>query len=181
MNKALFAWISGAGLVACAVFLTEPLRSYVLTCILLLCPLLDRHWQLPLILHSSQNYTRWLAFLLTAIALLLWQPQFLEYALSTLLTAAIPEEWFFRAYFMSRIEKTRWGHSWKANIITSILFCGLHTLTRGWPVGLSVLGPSLFYGWLYQQTRDFPLLVLVHALSNLIFVMFLNQYFTLLV
>jgi membrane protease YdiL (CAAX protease family) len=58
---------------------------------------------------------------------------------------------------------------------------GLHGLTRGWMVGLAVvLGPSLVYGWLYQRTRDLPLLVLLHALSNLIFVMFLSRYFTLL-
>jgi len=47
-------------------------------------------------------------------------------------------------------------------------------------VGLSVLGPSLVYGWLYQRTRDLPLIVLLHALSNLVFVMFLSRYFTLL-
>jgi membrane protease YdiL (CAAX protease family) len=43
-----------------------------------------------------------------------------------------------------------------------------------------VLGPSLAYGWPYQRTRDLPLIVLLHALSNLVFVMFLSRYFTLL-
>ncbi len=41
---------------------------------------------------------------------------------------------------------------------------------------LLVFLPSLFYGWLYQRTRDLPLLVLVHALSNLVYVMFLAGY-----
>ena len=61
-----------------------------------------------------------------------------------------------------------------------MLFGSLHALTRGWLVGLSVLGPSLVYGWFYQRTRDLPLIVLLHALSNLVFVMFLSRYFTLL-
>jgi membrane protease YdiL (CAAX protease family) len=54
-------------------------------------------------------------------------------------------------------------------------------LTRGWMVGLAVLGPSLVYGWLHQRTSDLPLLVLLHALSNLVFVMLLGRYFTLLI
>ena len=29
-----------------------------------------------------------------------------------------------------------------------------------------------YTGWLYQRTRDLPLLVLVHALSNLIYTLF---------
>lgn len=43
-----------------------------------------------------------------------------------------------------------------------------------------MLDPSLVYGCLYQRTRDLPLLVLLHALSNLVFVMFLGRIFTLL-
>ena len=121
-----------------------------------------------------------LALLLTAAALLIWQPQHLSYALTTLLTAALPEEWFFRAYFMTRLQETRWGRSWRANLVTTLLFGVLHALTRGWLVGLMVLGPSLVYGWLYQRTRDLPLIVLLHTLSNLFFVMFISRYFTLL-
>ena len=180
MIRGFSPWVGGAALGGCAVFFAEPLRTYTMTGMLLFFPLIDRHWRLSTVLHTRLHYARWLALLLTAGALLLWQPQHLEYALTTLLTAALPEEWFFRAYFMTRLETTRWGRGWRANIIATILFGGLHALTRGWMVGLSVLGPSLFYGWLYQRTRDLPLLVLVHTLSNLIFVVFLSRYFTLL-
>lgn len=86
----------------------------------------------------------------------------------------------FRAYFMTRPQEVRWGRGWRVNIVTSLLFGGLHSLTRGWMVGLSVLGPSLVYGWLYQRNRDLPLVVLLHARSNLVFVMFLGRYFRLL-
>ena len=115
-----------------------------------------------------------------AAVLLLWRPQHLAFALSTLLIAALPEEWFFRAYFMTRLQEAHWARGWRANIVASLLFGGLHGLTRGWLMGLSVLAPSLVYGGLYQRTRDLPFVVLLHALSNLLFVLFLSHYFTLL-
>ena len=179
MSRVVFPWIGGAALAGCAVFFAEPLRTYALMGALLFFPLLDRRWRLPNLPHTPLHYALWLGLLLTAAALLIWQPQYLNYALATLLTAALPEEWFFRAYFMTRLQETRWGRGWRANIITSLLFVGLHALTRGWVVGISVLGPSLVYGWLYQRTRDLPLIVLLHALSNLVFFMFISRYFTL--
>ena len=178
MTRVIFPWIGGAALAGCAVFFPEPLRTYVLTGVLLFFPLVDRHWRAPELPSRPMNYATWLVLLLMAATLLLWQPQHLELTLSTLLTAALPEEWFFRAYFMTRIQEMRWGRGWRANVIASLLFSGLHALTRGWLVGLSVLTPSLVYGGLYQRTRDLPFIVLLHALSNLIFVMFLSRYFT---
>ncbi len=106
--------------------------------------------------------------MLTAAGLCAWKPVYLEPGLSTLVTAALPEEWFFRAYFMTRV-----GSGFPANLIASVLFCILHGLARGWPIAALVFVPSLFYGWLYQRTRDVPLLVLVHALSNIVFMMFI--------
>jgi len=181
VTREIFPWIGGAALAGCAVFFAEPLRTYALTGAMLFLPLLDRRWRLPGIPRTPLHYALWLVLLLVATALLLWQPQHLNFALATLLTAALPEEWFFRAYFMTRLQETHWGRDWRANLITSLLFAGLHALTRGWMVGLAVLGPSLVYGWLYQRTRDLPLLVLVHALSNLVYVMLLSRYFMLLV
>lgn len=96
----------------------------------------------------------------------------MQFALATLLMAAVPEEWFFRAYFMVRV-----GRGWSANLTSSLLFSLLHWLTHDWLVALLVFVPSLFYGWLYQRTRDLLLLILVHALSNLIFVLFLAGFF----
>jgi membrane protease YdiL (CAAX protease family) len=73
------------------------------------------------------------------------------------------------------MEETRCQHRWCANLVTSLLFCGLHGLTRGGIVGLSVFVPSLFYGWLYQRTRNLPLLVFAHTISNLFFITFLTK------
>lgn len=112
----------------------------------------------------------WAGMLAIAMALLAWRPDYFEFALLALLLAALPEEWFFRAYFMMRI-----GTGWYANLITSLLFALLHGLTHDIVTAALVFAPSLFYGWLYQRTRDLPLLVLLHTLSNLVFRMFLVE------
>ena len=163
-------WINGAALAGSAVFFW-PGRDYVLVGLMLFLPLLDRGWRIPSLPRSRSHYLAWGGLLFAGAVLLAWQPSAAPFALATLLTAAIPEEWFFRAYFMTRI-----GQGWRANLVTSALFSLLHGLTHDWATALLVFLPSLFYGWLYQRTRDLPLVVLAHALSNLVFVMFLAEF-----
>jgi membrane protease YdiL (CAAX protease family) len=136
---------------------------------MLFLPLLDRGWRVPALPRSRPHYLAWAGLLLAGAALLAWWPSEIPFALTTLLLAALPEEWFFRAYFMTRL---RW-EDWRANIAASALFALLHGLTRGWAAALLVFIPSLFYGWLYQRTQDLPLIVLAHALSNLVYALFL--------
>lgn len=162
-------WISGAILAGCAVF-SYPGRDYVLIGFMLFLPLLDRGWPLPAFSPRRVHLLFMAGVALAATGLVLWQPQSLPYAISTLFLAALPEEWFFRAYFMIRI-----GAGWRANLLSSLLFAVLHGLCRDWTTALLVLAPSLCYGWLYQRSRNLPLLVLVHALSNLVFMLFLAQ------
>ncbi len=162
--------LSGAALAGCAVF-SYPGRDYVLIGLMLFLPLLDRGWSPPAFRFHRRNLLAIAGLALAITGLLLWRPQFLPYALSTLLLAALPEEWFFRAYFMTRL-----GEGWRVNLAASLLFSLMHGLTRGWVTALLVFMPSLFYGWLYQRTRDLPLLVLVHALSNLVYAMFLSRF-----
>ncbi len=138
---------------------------------MLFFPLLDPQWQPPAVPDRLRNRISWLALVVLASTLLVWKPAYLEASLSTLVTAALPEEWFFRAYFM-----TSAGTGFTANVVASILFSTLHGLTRGWQIAALVFVPSLFYGWLYRRTRDFPLLVLAHALSNIMFMMFIATY-----
>ncbi|BAV33896.1 hypothetical protein SCL_1591 [Sulfuricaulis limicola] len=135
---------------------------------MLFLPLLDRGWRVPALPRSRAHYLIWAALLVAGLVLLAWRPSAMPFAVSTLLMAAIPEEWFFRGYFMTRL-----GNGLKANVIASVLFCLMHGLTRGWTAAALVFAPSLLYGWLYQRTRDLPLLVLVHALSNLVYILFL--------
>jgi membrane protease YdiL (CAAX protease family) len=145
-----------------------PGRDYVLVGLMLFLPLLDRRWRLPALPRSRSHYLAWAGLSIAGIALLIWRPSEAPFALGTLVMAAIPEEWFFRAYFMTRL-----GKDVRANVISSVLFSLLHGLTRGWSAAVLVFAPSLFYGWLYQRTRDLPLLVLVHALSNIVYALFL--------
>lgn len=138
---------------------------------MLFLPLTDRRWRLPTLPRTRPHHLAWVGLLIIGLALLAWQPSAAPFAMMTLLTAAVPEEWFFRAYFMTRL-----GHGWRANLVASLLFSLLHGLTQGWPAAVRVFLPSLFFGWLYQRTLDLPLLILAHTLSNLIFVIFLAQF-----
>jgi membrane protease YdiL (CAAX protease family) len=160
-------WLCGAVLAGGAVF-SYPGRDYVLIGLMLFLPLLDRGRRVPALPRSRSRHLIWAGLLISGVALLIWRPSETPFALSALLMAALPEEWFFRAYFMTRLSQGS-----RANVITSLLFSLMHGLTRGWTAAALVFLPSLFYGWLYQRTRDLPSLVLVHALSNLIYVLFL--------
>jgi membrane protease YdiL (CAAX protease family) len=166
-QQRLILLLNGATLAGCAVF-SYPGRDYVLIGLMLFLPLLDRGWKLPALPSRRGNLIALSGLALAIAGLVIWQPSSLPYAASTLFLAALPEEWFFRAYFMTRL-----GHGRSSNLIASLLFSLLHGLTRDWTAALLVFVPSLFYGWLYQRTRDLPLLVLIHALSNLVFALFL--------
>jgi membrane protease YdiL (CAAX protease family) len=162
-----FPWISGAVLAGGAAF-SYPGRDYVLIGLMLFLPLFDRGWRIPPLPRSRTHHLIWAGLLIFVIALLVWRPSETPFAFSTLLMAALPEEWFFRAYFMTRL-----GKGIRSNVIASILFSLMHGLTRGWTAAVLVFVPSFFYGWLFQRTRDLPLLVLVHALSNIVYALFL--------
>lgn len=169
LKTRLVPWLSAAALAGCAA-LDYPGRSYVLVGLMLFLPLFDRAWRPPTLPHARSHYLSWGALILAVAVLLLWRPSHMEFALTALLLAALPEEWFFRAYFMMRV-----GGNTRANLITSVVFSLLHGLTWGWVTALLVFVPSLLYGWLYQKTRDLVLLVLAHLLSNLVYVMFLRE------
>ena len=162
-----FPWVNGAILAGCA-FFSYPGQAYVLTGLMLFLPFLDRRWNIPAIDSRAINIAIWAILVITTGSLLAWQPRYVSFATSTLLFAALPEEWFFRAYFMTRL-----GTGWQANLITSLVFALLHGLVWGPTTAILVFIPSLLFGWLYQRSRDLILLVLVHALSNLIFILFL--------
>jgi membrane protease YdiL (CAAX protease family) len=163
-------WLNGVVLAGGAVF-SFPSHDYVLIGLMLFLPLLDRGWRVPSLPRSRSHHLIWAGLLISGAALLAWRPSEMPFALVTLLMAAIPEEWFFRAYFMTRL-----GKGIRANAIASVLFSLMHGLTRGWTVAVLVFVPSLFYGWLYQRSRDLPMLVLAHALSNLIYALFLADF-----
>jgi len=167
MSRKLRPWL-GSALLAIGAAFDYAARADVLSGVMLFYPLTDPHWRPPALRRHQRNILAWAAILLVAAVLLVWRPGYVAYGGSTLLMAALPEEWFFRAYFMARM-----GSGWQANVIASLLFCAMHGLTWGWIAAVLVFIPSLCYGWLYQRSRDLVLLILVHGLSNLVFTMFL--------
>jgi len=147
-----------------AAFFFYPGRDYVLVGLMLFLPLLDRGWRPPRPLVPRRFLLISLGLVVAAIVLLMWRPSFRSYAITTLLLAAIPEEWFFRGYFMTRL-----GGDSRANLISSVFFSLMHGLTRGWLIAPQVFLPSLLFGWVFQRSRNLPLVILLHALSNLMY------------
>lgn len=180
MSRYTLLILNGAILTACAVFI-YPGRSAVLTALLLLLPLLDRAWHIP-VLTSKKNHIPILIVLFLLYGLMvIMHPQFTEHAIAILLLTALPEEWFFRAYFMTQLEKyfasRHNSHAviaWTANATTSLFFSLLHLPTQGW-FGLSIFFPSLFFGWLYQQQKSLIIVTALHALSNLFFIIYIRD------
>ena len=166
MLKRALHWIGAGLLVSGAAFLSDPPRGVALIGLMLFYPLFDRTWNPPAWPRGRIQRGATLVVGLVIVVLLAWQPHSLTKFIVTLLWAALPEEWFFRGYFQSRL-----GGGWRANLITSSLFALLHAITRGGVTALLVFVPSIIYGWLYQRTRNLPLVILVHALSNLVYLL----------
>jgi membrane protease YdiL (CAAX protease family) len=166
-------------------------RTQLVTALLLFLPFVDRYWYQP----KAQPYRwRWplnLLLVVTTALLLYFYPEQKNFLISTLVFTALPEEWFFRVYLMTRLkdflrEIAQYSNTTRTllinltarnatNIVASIFFTLLHIPTQGW-AGLTVFFPSLLFGWLYQKTNDLALLVLIHSLSNLIFVIFIQKH-----
>ena len=173
MIREFFPWIGGAALVGCAVFFAEPWRLYLLLALMLFLPLWDRRWQPPSLLRKTSHRIARVGLALVIGALVLAEPQHWLTVAAALLVAALPEEWFFRAYFQTALTTRHNFPRLHANLITCLLFSLVHGLSRDWTTALLVFVPSFVYGYLYQRTRDLPLVVLAHALSNVVFALFL--------
>ena len=153
-----------------AVFLVSD-YYYLFIGLLLFLPLLDKNWTLPRLNLKPRLMLLWLLCVCILSILLFLHPEQLQFVFMTILLVALPEEWFFRAYLMTRLGKNIQG-----NIVSSIAFSLIHGVTRGWAVGVEVFIPSLLFGWLFQKTDDLISCVLVHSISNLLFILFINEY-----
>lgn len=88
---------------------------------------------------------------------------------------ALPEEYFFRGYLQSKLERV-WpprrrllaGGIGLALLVTSILFALGHVLVDGNPLRFAVFFPSLAFGWMRSATGSILAPVLFHAASNLV-------------
>ncbi len=181
MSRYTLLIINGAILLACAVFI-YPESSTVFTALLLLLPFIDRTWQVPN-WQNQKSYLAITAVLLAVYSLLIaLNLEEIYLALSMLLLVALPEEWFFRAYLMVRLQSFFKDRStsdvvtlWGSNIISSTLFALMHVPTQGL-FGLTVFFPSLIFGWIYQKSNNLIIVVLFHAISNLVFLLYMREW-----
>ncbi|MCW9014351.1 MAG: CPBP family glutamic-type intramembrane protease [Gammaproteobacteria bacterium] len=176
MSRNTLLIINGAALTGCAVF-DYAWRTTLVTSLMLLLPFIDRTWSLPEFHINKIKLIFWSISIVSGILLVTFKPDYATAALATLVLTALPEEWFFRSYFMMRIERAGL-QPYQANIITSLFFALLHLPAQGW-FGLSVFIPSLIYGWIFQRTKDIVLVILLHALSNIVFFIYIRDYLNL--
>ena len=147
-------------------------RDWLLPVLFLLLPFVDVQWSMPQIHLARQSLISWVILSLAIFILLLQNTQLLDLFTVMVLVAALPEEWFFRAYLQKRL-----GNHVAAVLIVSLLFSLLHYITHRSAEAWLVFIPSIFFGWIYKKTDDLILVVLLHALSNLLYYIYLESHF----
>lgn len=174
MSRNFLLVFNGAAIIGCA-FIDHPLRTTLLTALLLLLPLLDwKHLQYSSIVETGFAVRQMIA--LAGISLILaLNPDYFFSALGIIILVALPEEWFFRYWLMDRIEKA--GNSATlSNIATSLVFAAVHIPTQN-AKGLLVFFPSLLLGYLFQKQKDLIFVILVHSIFNFIYELYLQPLF----
>jgi membrane protease YdiL (CAAX protease family) len=99
---------------------------------------------------------------------------FLLLALNQLIVIAVPEEFFFRGYLMSRLEE-RWPSRRRllgapvgvALVVSSLLFALGHLIVVPNAQRLAVFFPGLVFGWMRARTGSIAAGAAFHALCNL--------------
>ncbi len=155
-----------------AVFVQQS-RDWLLPVMFLLLPFIDFFWRMPHLRWKQQFVIRWVILAVIISTLLFLHTEVLDLFTIMVLVAALPEEWFFRAYLQKRL-----GNNIAAVFIVSLLFSWMHYLTHDSVVVWLVFIPSVFFGWIYKKTDDLILVVLLHALSNLVYYIYFETYVT---
>ncbi len=168
--------LNGATLAGCAFFIPN-YYPWLIPTLLFFLPVLDKKWFLSTQCVFSHFLKTppfvWIAIGFSFLLLLLLNKDYELITLSIILFTALPEEWFFRAYFLQQLNKIVEGE-WFANGITSLLFALLHMPTQGF-MGLSIFFPSLVFGYAYMRTGNLLLVIMLHALSNLTYLLYLKD------
>ena len=147
-------------------------RDWLLPVLFLLLPFTDFIWRLPCLKRDVRFHIIWAILAAVTIALLLLHPDILSIFTVMVLFSALPEEWFFRAYLQKRL-----GNNIVAVLIVSLLFSSMHFITHDSMAVWLVFIPSVFFGWVYKKTDDLILVVILHALSNLVFYIYLESHY----
>lgn len=101
-------------------------------------------------------------------------PDFFALLLTQLLLIALPEEYFFRGYFQTTMNKVfapRWnvlgvrlGWSW---VITAFVFAFAHSVIAVQWWHFAIFFPGLLFGYLRERTGNLTASVLMHAACNI--------------
>ena len=167
-------YINSIALAGYAIFLSPIFEKQYLSLLLLLLPLLDRGWKLPISNIYRNNIKLLLPCFLLVLALMVDEDKQPDLLLITILLVALPEEWFFRAYYYDKLT-VFFKSNLLANILTSAFFALLHMPVQGMQ-GLLVFIPSLIFGWVYQKYKNLSLVIIIHALCNYIYLRFVNNF-----
>lgn len=173
--------LNGAILAGCAFFIDAE-RQLILTALMLFLPLADKNIFRINYKLKKYSFYLWALPLGLIVALLLFEPSKQATIIGIIFLTALPEEWFFRAYFQRRLHlliannnlNLRLSAGMSANIITSLFFTLLHIPIQG-ITALGIFIPSLILGWLYQLKQDIIVVILTHALFNLFFIIFIQE------
>ncbi len=110
-------------------------------------------------------------------------PDFWNMLVVQLLVVALPEEFYFRGYFQSAMDRifprrrrllgADLGMGW---LLTAVIFAFAHTfITYKW-WHFSILFPALVFGYLRERTGSIIAPTLFHAASNLVMSWFVRCY-----
>lgn len=111
-------------------------------------------------------------------------PAFLNTTLFQLLLIALPEEFYFRGYFQSTIDRifrgrrrflgvqVGWGF-----VITAAVFAVAHTIISYQWWHFSIFFPALLFGYLRLRTGSITAPILFHAASNVLMDWFTRSYY----
>ena len=157
-------------LLTAGVYLAYTRIPQLIAFLMLFLPFIDAHWKCTDIKYTTSALLQWTVPGLLIIILLWMDRSYTAIFLNMLLLTALPEEWFFRGYLQKQL-----GNSFKANFAATVLFSLLHLITRGPVVALLVALPSLAFGYVYSRQKDIVLVVLLHAVSNMIYIIYLEH------
>lgn len=168
-KKYQFIYIA-AGLLGLSWLVKDSDYIIILVAYMLFLPLFDTSWSVDNLRLKITRKTVFFcsSYLFIVFVLVSFDAGSWLFALTTLLLAALPEEWFFRGYLQNRL-----GNGFSAIIISSVLFSLAHAVTISWFTGVLVIFPSLIFGYIYKRSDDLVLVILLHGLSNLIYELYL--------
>ncbi len=103
-----------------------------------------------------------------------WPDQLPWLLIDQLLGVALPEEFFFRGYLQSRLNRS-FGRPFEVLgarcglglVVAAALFAACH-VPLGGPAQLIVFFPGLWYGWLRERTDSVVVPTVYHAVSNVL-------------